>query len=116
MKFKIDENLPGDIVLDLRAAGHEADSVLDEGLGGAPDSTIMAQIQVEQRAIITLDKGIADVRTYPPTAYAGLILLRPRSTGRQATLDFVRKHLPALLQSKLVGHLFVVTENGIRVR
>jgi hypothetical protein len=32
------------------------------------------------------------------------------------TLAFVRRHLPALLQADLAGHLFVVSEAGIRVR
>jgi hypothetical protein len=30
VKFKLDENLPVDLVSDLREAGHDADSVLDE--------------------------------------------------------------------------------------
>lgn len=38
MKFKLDENLPVDLVSDLRQAGHDADSVPDEGLTGAPRS------------------------------------------------------------------------------
>ncbi len=116
MKFKVDENLPSEVVADIRAAGHDADSVFDEGLNGAPDSTIMARIQSEGRAILTLDKGIADVRVYPPDQYAGLILLRPRTTGRAATLAFVRKHLTTLLQATLSGHLFVVSDTGIRIR
>jgi hypothetical protein len=29
---------------------------------------------------------------------------------------FVRRHLPSLLQTELVGHLVVVTERGIRRR
>ncbi len=116
MKFKVDENLPGEIVADLRTAGHDADSVYDEGLAGAPDAAVMARVQAEGRAILTLDKGIADIRAYPPALYSGLILLRPRTTGRLATLTFVRKHLPTLLASPLAGHLYIVTETSIRVR
>lgn len=116
MKFKIDENLPAEVAADLRAAGHEADTVSDEGLAGEPDSVIMARVQTETRAILTLDKGIADVRVYPPDRYASIILFRPRTTGRSATLAFVRQHLPGLLQASLSGHLFVVSETGIRVR
>lgn len=33
MKFKLDENLPGEGVHILRAAGHDAVTVLDQGLG-----------------------------------------------------------------------------------
>jgi predicted nuclease of predicted toxin-antitoxin system len=116
MKFKIDENLPNEIAADLRAAGHEADTVFDEGLAGSPDPAIMARVQSEGRALLTMDKGIADIRLYPPHQYAGIILFRPSVTGRDATLAFVRQHLPALLQSSLSGHLFVVSDIGIRIR
>ena len=116
MKFKIDENLPGELAGDLRAAGHDADTVPNQGLAGAPDPTIMACVQTEGRAILTMDKGIADVRVYPPDQYSGIILFRPGSSGRKATLAFVRQHLPTLLQSDLCGHLFVVSQVGIRIR
>ena len=116
MKFKIDENLPAELADDVRAAGHEADTVSDEGLAGAADSALMARVQSEGRVLLTQDKGIADVRVYPPDQYAGIILFRPRTTGRSATLAFVRQHLPALLQANLDGHLFVVSETGIRIR
>jgi predicted nuclease of predicted toxin-antitoxin system len=116
MKFKIDENLPGELVADLRAAGHDADTVFDQGLAGASDAAIMASVLGEARALLTLDKGMADVRAYPPRQYAGIVLFRPRTTGRSATLAFVRQHLPSLLRANLNGHLFVVSETGIRVR
>jgi len=69
MKFKVDENLPAELVADLQAAGHEAQTVAAEGL-----------------------------------------------TGRSGVLTFVRRHLPALLQADLAGHLLVVSEAGIRIR
>ncbi len=62
MKFKIDENLPSELAADLRAGSHEAETVADEGLAGAPDSTIMARVQAEGRVLLTMDKGIADIR------------------------------------------------------
>ena len=37
MKFKIDENLPGELVADLRELGHDAETVFDEQLSGAKD-------------------------------------------------------------------------------
>lgn len=116
MRFKIDENLPGELAGDLRAAGHEADTVSDQGLAGAPDSAILARVQAEGRALLTMDKGIADIRAYPPDQYAGIILFRPKTTGRSATLALVRHYLPTLLLSNLSGHLFVVSETGIRSR
>ena len=42
MKFKIDENLPIEIVDEIRGLGHEADTVIDEGLKGFVDPEILA--------------------------------------------------------------------------
>ena len=116
MKFKIDENLPAEIKNDLLAAGHDAETVVDEGLAGAPDPQLVQTVQGEQRVLLTMDKGIADVRKYPPDQYAGIVLFRPVTQGRGATLAFVRRHLPALLAATLSGHLLVVSDSGIRIR
>ena len=55
MKFKSDENLPAEVVGLLSLAGHDAHSVLDEGIGGAPDESIAAVCQQEERVILTYD-------------------------------------------------------------
>jgi len=74
MKFKLDENLPREGVQILRAAGHDAVTVLDQGLGGKPDPEIFAVVQAEGRALVTLDVGFGNIRTYPA----------PRRLGRRA--------------------------------
>jgi hypothetical protein len=38
MRFKLDENIPRAVGEALRAAGHDADTVLDEALGGGSDA------------------------------------------------------------------------------
>ena len=116
MKFKVDENLPIELVGDLQAAGHEAQTVPEERLAGAPDSTVMERVRNEARVLLTMDKGIANPRTYPPERYLGIILFRFRASGRGSVLTFVRRHLPGLLQADLAGHLLVVSERGIRIR
>lgn len=63
-----------------------------------------------------MDKGIANVRVHHPEEYAGIILFRPPTAGRTAVLAFVRRHLATLLRTELRGHLFAVTERGIRMR
>jgi predicted nuclease of predicted toxin-antitoxin system len=116
MRFKIDENLPEELVSDLRQAGHEADTVFDEGMSGAADAAILARVQVEKRVFLTLDKGIADIREYPPNKYSGIVLFRPPTAGRSETLTFIRQHLRTLLQNDPTGRLFVVSVAGIRTR
>ena len=116
MTFKVDENLPAELVADLQAAGHTAATVAEEGLTGASDPALMERVRSEGRVLLTMDKGIANARAYPPQRYPGIILFRPRTSGRSGVLTFVRRHLPALLQADLAGHLLVVSEAGIRIR
>lgn len=116
MKFKIDENLPAEIKADLVASGHDAETVVDEGLAGTADSVLIRCTQQESRILLTMDKGIADIRAYPPRQYAGIVLLRPTALGRGAVLEFTRRQLPAILSAELQGKLLVVSDAGIRIR
>jgi len=96
MKFKVDEHLPAEVVADLRGLGHEADTVADQGMTGAADPALLAAAKSEGRVLLTMDKGMGDIRAYPPDQYAGIVIFRPRSMGRGAVLAFVRQHLPGL--------------------
>ncbi len=116
MKIKIDENLPSEYVTLLRAAGFEADSVDDEGLGSAEDAVISHHIKAEQRALLTLDLGFADIRAYPPEEYAGLIVLRSKTQDKITLLSLLRRVIPVLLQRSPAGQLWIVESDRIRFR
>ena len=116
MKLKLDENIPAELLDDLREAGHDADSVREEGIAGASDPVVLGRARAEERVLLTLDKGIGDLRAYPPRQFSGIVLLRPPSSGRTATLSFARRHVPPLLEQQLTGRLIVVTERGRRWR
>jgi hypothetical protein len=114
--FKLDENLPVELLGGLRAVGHEADGLRDEGLIGAPDDVVLDLVRRERRVLLTPDKGVANVRAHPPEAHAGIVLFRPPVVGRGTTLLFVRRHLASLFERELTGRLLVITDHGIRVR
>lgn len=116
MKFKVDENLPAELAIELTAAGHDAQTVFDEGLAGSPDPALVDAAHREHRILLTMDKGLADVRAYPPQQYDGIVLFRPKTQGRRETLEFIRRHLSALFVANVSGHLLVVTDSGIRIR
>jgi predicted nuclease of predicted toxin-antitoxin system len=59
MRLKLDENLPAELVEDLRALGHDADSVESQGLAGKPDTVIADAARRSDRVLVTLDKGLA---------------------------------------------------------
>src|ERR1035438_145478 len=80
MKFKVDENLPIEVAVALREAGHDAMSVVDQGLGGRADASVAEVCRREGRSLVTLDVDFANVQAYPPRDYAGLLVLRLQAT------------------------------------
>ena len=115
MKFKLDENLSGRIAAMLRAQGHDAVTVRDQGLLGSDDETVAAHVQAEARALITLDRDFGDVRAYPPSEYPGLIVLRVKAQSRLLQLRLARSFLPLLRTERLPGTLWVVEPDRVRI-
>ena len=76
MKFKLDENLPVDAVKIFQEAGYNAVSILDQSLQGCSDKTLISICKNENRILVTLDTDFANLLTYPPQEYAGIIMLR----------------------------------------
>jgi len=116
VKFKIDENLPLELVNLLSAAGHDVASVLGQELGGATDPTLAEHCRAEDRALMTLDVGFADIRRYPPERFPGLIVLRLRRHDTPYIVDVVRQLLTPISTEPLSSHLWIVEEGRLRVR
>ncbi len=116
MTFKIDENLPAELDSELCEVGHEAETVFTEGIAGSSDNDLLRTVCREDRILLTLDKGIANIRQYPPAAFPGIVLFRPDAMGRGEVLRFVRRHLREVLKLEVKGRLLVVTPRGIRRR
>lgn len=100
MRFKLDENLPVELAAELRAIGYHADTVADEGLCGEADPADVEAATIAGRILLTLDKGIADVRGQ---SRATLVLFRPDSAGRRAVLSFVRERISRIASMDLAG-------------
>ncbi|MFO0915654.1 MAG: DUF5615 family PIN-like protein [Pirellulales bacterium] len=117
MGFKVDENLPVEVADILRASGYNAVTVLDQHLVGAVDPMVAGVCKSEDRALITLDLDFSDIRTYPPSDYPGIIILRPHTQSKRDVLALVNKLIPFLDgRERLIGTLWIVQEAGIRVR
>jgi len=116
VKFKLDENLPAELVTDLRQLGHDADTVTGEKLCGASDPKVLQAAKAAGRILLTLDKGIANLQRYPVNEHAGVVLFRPDTLGRHAVLGFVRERLSETLNLDLNGRLVIVSANRIRTR
>jgi predicted nuclease of predicted toxin-antitoxin system len=116
MKFKIDENLPIELADLLQSEGYDASTIYSESLKGAKDPIVIAVCQEEQRVLVTLDLDFADIQTYPPQSYAGIIVLRVYRQDKPYLLSFFQKLIPAISQHPLKGHLWIAEEGKIRIR
>jgi predicted nuclease of predicted toxin-antitoxin system len=116
MQFKIDENLPVEVAELLRQAGHGATTVHDQNLAGKADADVASVCQEERRALVTLDTDFADIRAYPPTQYAGLVVLRLKRQDKSYVLELLTRLTAMLSEEPLAGHLWIVEEWRVRVR
>jgi predicted nuclease of predicted toxin-antitoxin system len=115
-RFKLDENLPRDAEALLRKAGHDVESVLDEGLGGNPDPRIFDASQAENRILVTFDLDFSDIRVYPPARHKGIWVLRPHAQSIANTLALLRGALVVLERERAQERLWIVEPEQVRIR
>ena len=100
----------------LRRHGHEAASVIEQGMAGTKDDALWQAVQAEERFLVTADKGFGDIRSHPPGSHYGVLLLRPDQAGIRPILRLLEQTLAAYELEALVGAVAVVTPRGVRVR
>ena len=116
MRIKVDEDLPRAVTRMLRDKGHQALSVVEQGMGGYKDSPLWQAVQAEQRYLVTADKGFADIRRYAPGTHAGVLLLRPDQDGIGPVRDLLEMVLASYDLELLAETVAVATPRGLRVR
>jgi predicted nuclease of predicted toxin-antitoxin system len=116
MQFKVDENLPREISSLLREAGHDAVTVGEQQMRGAPDPNLAVVCQRESRALVTLDTDFADIRVYPPEEYPGLVVLRLDRQDKPHVLSVFKGVILMLASEPLDGHLWIVEPHRVRMR
>src|ERR1051325_6342596 len=104
MNFKIDENLPVEAAELLRHAGHDAITVLEQGLAGSADVNLASVCQEENRALITLDVDFADIQAYPPAQFSGLVVLRLRRQDKPYVLQTLTRLIQMFSTEALERH------------
>ena len=116
MKFKVDENLPEELVDFLDGAGWDSSSVYRQDLSGAEDPEVARICNAEDRILVTFDRGFANVHDYPPTAGPGIIVFRLKKQDKENVLRVSMSLIQLLRQRELRGELWIVQEKRIRIR
>lgn len=114
MRLKLDENL-GRSALDLlRQAGHDTRSVIDEGLHGTPDRSLIETCRAERRCLVTLDLEFGNPILFPPADFAGIAVLRPDRLTEKALARTLETLNAGLESEGIAGKLWIVQLGRIR--
>lgn len=116
MKIKLDENFPRSAQEFLRNLGHDCHTVFDEGLSGGTDDRLIEICRSELRLLFTLDVDFADIVTYPPDEFAGIVVFRLSRQDPRFVLSRLTEVIPTLAGLELEGHLAIVNDTRIRYR
>lgn len=114
MKVKLDEHIPQQLSPVLAALGHDARTVVDQGLTGNPDQAIWRAVAEEDRLLVTQD--VAFGRVAIAGTGPGLLILRLGVPSVAALIHRVRTLFETEDVSLWRGCVVVATERKIRVR
>jgi predicted nuclease of predicted toxin-antitoxin system len=116
VRIKLDENLPATLVGFLARLGHEADTVVDEGLKGEADEVVWPAAQNEGRFLVTQDLDFSDIRKFAPGTHRGLMLVRLRMPSRSMLERRVSEAFAVMeCDDGWVGAFVVVSDRKLRV-
>jgi predicted nuclease of predicted toxin-antitoxin system len=116
VNFKLDENLPVSSAAILTSAGHDVDTVTDEDLVGAPDRDVVAAATAGGPILVSLDRGLGDIRAYPPGRHAGIVVLRLTDQSAAAATKAVSDLAALTDPDSLAGTVAVMQRGLLRIR
>lgn len=116
MRFLTDENLPRDVLVLLRQLGHDVADVRELRMSGSPDAEVARLARQEGRLLVTLDLDFANILQYPPSEYAGIIVLRVPHPTRQRVVRTLADFLAESAEQDMSGALVIVEPGMYRVR
>jgi hypothetical protein len=115
MKIKLDENLGNRGARLFKAAGHEVETVAQEGLSGASDRVLIQACASEDRCLVTLDLDFANPLVFKPWQYRGIAVLRlPPRAMIGALWDACDVLIRAMRTASLSGKLWIVYRGRVR--
>jgi predicted nuclease of predicted toxin-antitoxin system len=119
LRFLADHCISNSIVKVLRDAAHEVVRLRDVLPVESLDTIVIAKAQEMDAILLSLNGDFADIVTYPPINYKGIVALQMRN--HIEVLDHLMVRLTAYLSVQPAmehyrGKLLVVEVNRIRIR
>src|SRR4051794_34086991 len=114
MRLLVDENIHADLVLWLRAQGHEV-LYAAETMKQARDPELLESARLENRVIVTDDLDFGELVYHQRLATQGVILLRLHGASVPDRIQRLTE-VWATIESNLPGRFLVVTPKKLRVR
>jgi len=116
MRFLADMGVAQRIVEWLRAEGHDAVHLREEGLQRLPNGEIFEKAISEGRIVVTFDLDFGEIIALSGGRRTGIVLFRLHNTRTPHVIDRFRKVLRTSGQALEQGAIVVVEESRYRIR
>lgn len=116
MRFLADMGVSTRVVDWLRAQGHDAVHLDEQGLYRARDSTVLAKAIAESRVLLAFDLDFGEIVALSGDAAVAVVLFRLRNARADNVIARLRDVLQASVDALARGAVVVVEEGRHRVR
>jgi predicted nuclease of predicted toxin-antitoxin system len=119
LRFFADQCVPGSVIRAFREEGHEIQRLKDWIAPDSRDPVVLAKAQELDAILLSLNGDFADIVSYPPAEYKGIIALQVRNHPEaipqllSRLLGFISSHPD---KEYFVGKLLLVEAHRIRIR
>ncbi len=116
MRFLADMGVAIRVVDWLRAKGHDAVHLREEGLHRMPDKDIFEKAAAESRIILTFDLDFGEIVALSQQRTVSVVLFRLRNTYTPHVIDRLRATLTEASEPLESGAVVIVEEGRLRTR
>ena len=107
MKIMVDEHIPLMTLQALRMAGHDVRDIRGTSDQGMPDDALWDMAQLEERLLITTDRGFMQYRALP---HCGMLIVRLRWPNRHRIHERIMRALRQFSDTEWPGLLVVMRD------
>jgi len=101
----------------LRQLGHDVLTLKGLGKAKARNAEVLRLATDSDRVLVTEDRGVGDIRAYPPRQHQGIVLLRVRDPAMRPVVHrTLEPFLNSTSRDALRGVLAQIEARGVRLR